>query len=341
MRRPKATARLSIVSSALLLVTASAVLPLRADDDTIDIRSRLITHFKVGSDETRFGEFEFVGGLELSSPSASLGAMSGIRLSEDRASFLGVMDTGFWYAGRLERNDNGVLTGVSDFSVSPILDADGAATDEKWRFDAEGLVVHGDEVLVSFERRSRVDIYPANAPGGSRPTGTLPLLIPLEELRNNRGLETVTVAPDASALAGAVVVVSEKSLDENGDIYAAILTGPSKGVFFVKRHSPYDITDGDFLPDGDLLLLERRFSMAGGIGMRIRRIDGSRLGPGNLVDGPVLLETDFGYQIDNMEGLDVTTDDQGQVFVTLVSDDNHSILQRNLILEFRYLGNAE
>jgi hypothetical protein len=28
----------------------------------------------------------------------------------------------------------------------------------------------------------------------------------------------------------------------------------------------------------------------------------------------------------------------GKVFVTLVSDDNHSILQRNLILEFRYVG---
>ena len=232
MRRPKATARLVIVASALLLVSASAVLPLRAEDEAIDIRSRLISHFKVGSDETRFGEFEFLGGLELSSSSASLGGMSAIRLSEGRDSFLGVMDTGFWYAGRLERNENGVLTGVSDFSVSPILDADGAASDEKWRFDAEGLMVRGDEVLVSFERNSRVDIYPARAPGGSRPTGSLPLLIPLEEFRSNRGLETITVAPEASALAGAVVVVSEKSLNQSGDIYAAILNGPSKGVFF-------------------------------------------------------------------------------------------------------------
>ncbi|MBU4528630.1 MAG: esterase-like activity of phytase family protein [Hoeflea sp.] len=333
--------RLSIITSAFALLIASTVLPVRADDESIDIRSRQITHFKVGSDQTRFGEFEFMGGLELSSSSASLGGMSAIRLSEGRDNFLGVMDTGFWYAGRFERDEDGVLTGVTDFSVSPILDADGAASDEKWRFDAEGLVVRGDEVLVSFERDSRVDIYPAKAPGGSRPTGSLPLLIPLEEFRSNRGLETITVAPETSALAGAVVVVSERSLNTSGDIYAAILTGPSKGVFFVKRHAPYDITDGDFLPNGDLLLLERRFSMAEGIGMRIRRIDGSRLGPGNLVDGPVLLETDFGYQIDNMEGLDVTTDNQGQIFVTLVSDDNHSILQRNLILEFRYLGDAQ
>lgn len=341
MIRLRTMARLSVIAGALALLTASATFPLRADDETLQISSRLIPNFRVGSDQTRFGDFEFIGGLELSSPSAALGAMSGIRLSADRNRFLGVMDTGFWYAGRFERGPDGKLIGIADFTVSPILDAEGESSQEKWRVDAEGLAVRGEEVLVSFERRSRVDVYPANAPGSSRPTGSLPLQIPLKELRNNRGLEAIMVAPEASALAGEAVVVSEKSLNASGDIYAAVLTGPSKGVFFVKRHPPYDVTDGDFLPNGDLLLLERRFSIAEGIGMRIRRIDGSRLGPGNLVDGPVLLEADFGEQIDNMEGLDVSTDEAGQTFVTLVSDDNHSILQRNLVLEFRYLGDAE
>jgi hypothetical protein len=249
------------------------------------------------------------------------------------------MDTGFWYAGRLERDDSGRMIGVEDFTVSPILDSLGNGSDEKWMFDAEGLVLRGDEVLVSFERHHRVDIYPADRPGSSTPLGSLPVLIPEYEFRGNRGLEMIAVAPAASQLSGAVVAISEKSLNENGDIFAAILTGPSKGVFFVKRDPPFDITDGDFLPNGDLLLLERRFSIAQGVGMRIRRIDGSRLGPGNLVDGETILEADYGYQIDNMEGLDVTTDADGQgLHVTMVSDDNHSILQRSLILEFRYLG---
>ncbi|TIW42540.1 MAG: hypothetical protein E5V61_22940, partial [Mesorhizobium sp.] len=48
----------------------------------------------------------------------------------------------------------------------------------------------------------------------------------------------------------------------------------------------------------------------------------------------VLLEADMGYQIDNMEGLDVWTRDDGAQMVSLMSDDNHSILQRNLYLEF-------
>ncbi len=327
-----------MVASALVLLGAVATSTLNADDGAISINSRLIETFKVGSSQTKFGDFEFVGGLELSSSSSFLGAMSAIRLADDRSRFLGVMDTGFWYAGRLERDPTGRPIGVADFTVSPILDSLGNASEEKWMFDAEGLVLRGDEVLVSFERRHRVDIYPADRPGGSTPLGSLPVLIPEVEFRGNRGLEMVAVAPEASQLSGAVVAISEKSLNTSGDIYAAILTGPSKGVFFVKRDPPFDITDGDFLPNGDLLLLERRFSIAQGVGMRIRRIDGSRLGPGNLVDGETILEADYGYQIDNMEGLDVTADEDGQIFVTLVSDDNHSILQRNLILEFRYVG---
>ena len=45
------------------------------------------------------------------------------------------------------------------------------------------------------------------------------------------------------------------------------------------------------------------------------------------------------YQIDNMEGIDAWTRADGQVMVSLISDDNHSILQRNLYLEFALHGN--
>ncbi len=41
------------------------------------------------------------------------------------------------------------------------------------------------------------------------------------------------------------------------------------------------------------------------------------------------------YQIDNMEGLDIWTRADGATMLSLMSDDNHSILQRNLYLEFR------
>ena len=111
-----------------------------------------------------------------------------------------------------------------------------------------------------------------------------------------------------------------------------------KGVFTVARSEGFDITDGAFLPDGDLLLLERRFTFASGVAMRVRRIDGATIAPGRVADGPVLFTAGMDHQIDNMEALDVWQRADGATMVSLMSDDNHSLLQRNLYLEFRLLG---
>ncbi|TGQ03354.1 hypothetical protein EN862_035585, partial [Mesorhizobium sp. M2E.F.Ca.ET.219.01.1.1] len=84
------------------------------------------------------------------------------------------------------------------------------------------------------------------------PFKALDYLVPARELRQNRGFETVTHANPYAQHEGGLVVVSEKSLDKAGNIYAAIIEGPHKGVFTVKRNDDFDITDGAFLPDGDL-----------------------------------------------------------------------------------------
>jgi hypothetical protein len=48
----------------------------------------------------------------------------------------------------------------------------------------------------------------------------------------------------------------------------------------------------------------------------------------------MLLEADLGYEIDNMEGLSVHRGAAGETVLTLVSDDNFSIIQRTLLLQF-------
>jgi hypothetical protein len=52
------------------------------------------------------------------------------------------------------------------------------------------------------------------------------------------------------------------------------------------------------------------------------------------VDGPVLLEADLGYEIDNMEGLSVHRNAGGETVLTLISDDNFLPFQRTLLLQF-------
>jgi hypothetical protein len=82
------------------------------------------------------------------------------------------------------------------------------------------------------------------------------------------------------------------------------------------------------------LVLERRFSWARGLAIRIRAVPFTAIKPGALVDGPELFIADMGQQIDNMEGLSVHRDASGALVLTLISDDNFSPLQRTLLLQF-------
>lgn len=323
----------ALVFCALLAAAA----PARADAPVrpLAISARPIVNFAIGSGETRFGKLEFIGGLELSSDNDDLGALSSFRFLTPGADFVGVADTGFWFFGRIDHDAAGRPAGVSAATLQEMVDRDGVVIGEKWHTDAEGLSVENGRATVSFERNHRVSEYALDPAGMAGPKKDLPFLVPANELRQNRGFETIALAPKDGPLAGARVLVSEKSLNRNGDIFAAVIEGPKKGVFSVARLGEFDITDGAFLPDGDLLLLERSYAMAEGVKMRIRRFAAGTIGPGARIDGEVVLQADMAHQIDNLEGLDVWTRADGATMVSMISDDNHSLLQRSLYLEFR------
>jgi hypothetical protein len=332
--RAKAIAALLVCGSALSVFFAHASghdLSLQH----LDINAFPIENFKIGSSETRFGRFEFVGGLEMTSSSRDLGGLSALRFLGAGSEFIGVADTGFWFAGTVERNEAGAPSGISGFRMRAMPDASGTRERLKWEADAEGLLVKGDQVTASFERVHRISSGKIDAQTLEFSLTDEPLPVPERELRSNKGFETLALSPEGGPLAGARVAVTEKSLNKKGDIFAAVMEGPKKGIFFVARNGAFDITDGDFLPNGDLLLLERRFNVADGIAMRLTLVKGGDIAPGATVTGETLLEADMGYQIDNMEALDVWQNAAGGTRVTLMSDDNHSILQRNILLEFK------
>jgi hypothetical protein len=82
------------------------------------------------------------------------------------------------------------------------------------------------------------------------------------------------------------------------------------------------------------LVLERKFSLIEGVGIRIRRIPLQSIAPDALVDGPAIFQADLGYEIDNMEGIDAFVTPEGETVLTMVSDDNFSMIQRTLLLQF-------
>lgn len=325
-----------LVPALALALGIATALPARAVEVVdLPVKSRVIENFRIGSDQTVFGPLEFIGGLEMTSSQMLFGAVSAIRFRPDRAHFVAIMDTGHWLTGRVTRDAAGRLSGVADLQATSMIDDKGRDNAPKWAMDVEGLALRPGEVIASYEGRARVDVYPDPGFEQSKPVERLKLAMPVARLPDNRGLETLALAPADSPLAGALVTVSELGRDGKGNLMAEVLEGPRKGVFAVKERKPFAITDGAFLPNGDLLLLERRFSFAEGVGMEIRRIPGDTIKPGAVVDGEVILAADMRSQIDNMEGLDVVTMPDGAIHIILVSDDNHSILQRNLMLEFR------
>ncbi|MEM9573817.1 MAG: esterase-like activity of phytase family protein [Pseudomonadota bacterium] len=326
----------SLVSVALF---ASTSLLHAQDIQTFDVKSRFIENFRIGSNDKQFGPLQFVGGLEMIGSSSDFGAISGIALAEDQLKFVAVADTGFWIHGKIERDENNNPTGLTDVSMSEITGKSGAPISEKWQADAEGIIVDDESITVSFERAHRIANYTTQS-------GQVPQLenefsppVPLYELRANAGFEGIALAPETAPFAGALVGISEKSLDKNKNTMGFVQAQNGDSFeFSVNRKDEFNITDLAFLPDGNLIILERRFNVSDGIGMRLRHIKAADVKQGATVDGQTLMEADFLYQIDNMEGLTITSDDDGTPRLTLVSDDNHSLLQRNLLLEFRLTG---
>ncbi|RLQ88633.1 esterase-like activity of phytase family protein [Notoacmeibacter ruber] len=304
--------------------------------EPFEVSLERIDAFHIGSDETHFGPLRFIGGLNLIGGHRHLGAFSGFRFRDDDGGrFVAVSDTGFFFFGRLERDGEGRPTGVADAAITEMTDETGRAQRAKYLSDAEGLSVDGDRASVSFERIDRIIEFQLDGQSAT-PVGRVPILIPEHELRGNGGIETLVRTPDDSPFEGARIAIAETSIDRDGNILAAVLEGPRKGLFAVKPSDRFSPTDGAILPGGRLLLLERSFSLARGVGMQLRVIDLNEIKPGAVVDGEVILTTDMRYQIDNMEGIDVFRTEDGATRIGIISDDNKSLLQRTLYLEFEF-----
>ncbi|WP_447411886.1 esterase-like activity of phytase family protein, partial [Clostridium perfringens] len=77
-----------------------------------------------------------------------------------------------------------------------------------------------------------------------------------------------------------------------------LVGGPTPGQFSVRRTDDFDISDAVLLPSGDLLVLERKFSLFSGVGIRIRRLRLADIAPAATIDGPTIFIADFGQEID-------------------------------------------
>jgi hypothetical protein len=333
---------------AIALVLALAVLAGKGGADSnrhrlpepVTVAAYAIPHFRHGDAATmRFGPLEYIGGLELRGAHPNFGGISAIRVTPDGHRFLAVTDTGDWVEGALSYL-NGRIAAITGVTIAPVIGPGGQRAKDIGLWDSESLAIDGDVLFVGIEREHAILAFDRSK-GGLRAEGrSIPLPAFVRAWPENRGIEALGIMPAASPYAGRLIGLSERSGDRDGPSEGFVMRrdGSDAFRFRLSRSDGFDITALDFLPNGDLVVLERYFTPVRGVAMRLRRVKATAIQPEATVDGEVLLVADKSYHVDNMEGLSIHRNAVGEIIFTMVSDDNFSVAQRTLLLQFRWLG---
>jgi hypothetical protein len=287
--------------------------------------------FSTGEDaKSSVGKLRHLGTLKLSSADGDFGGLSGLIVSADGARFLAITDNSNWLTGTLSYR-GGKLVGLQGTSIAPLLDPKGKPLSGK-SGDAEGLTGSLDgDVFVSFERDHRIWRYAFGKDGLAAKAVAVPAPAQLAQAPDNGGLEGIGRLQD-----GRLLALTESFHDDAGNIRGWLLKdGADPEAVTLKRRAPFDLTDVQQLPGGDVLTLERRFNRIGGVGFAMRRIKGADVVGGAVLDGDVVADAGMNFIIDNMEGLSVRTDDDGRTLVYVVSDNNfNEPVQQTLLMLF-------
>ena len=316
--------RCALLACLFLLVTADArAEPLEIDADPVPLNPR-------DREQSRIDRIHYLAGFELRSDAAHWGGLSGMRLVGNGGRLLAISDLGFWITFALRHVDGGRLISVGEGFMAPLLDETGAPLAGKRRADAEALARGTDgSLLVAFERDHRIWRY---GPAGDPFQATAKPMDPpkgIEELPGNGGIEAMAVlGPER------ILLLSEEGTDAAGDVRGWIGSPGDWAALSVVRTGRFKPTDLALLPDGDLLLLERRYSPVGGPAARLSILPATEIRPGARLIGQPIAELVLPLSVDNFEALAAAPAPGGGTLIYLLSDDNRSMLQRTLLLQF-------
>jgi hypothetical protein len=311
-----------------------------APERALSIAVHPFSQFVHGSDERRFGDLEFLWGAELDCPDADFGGFSGLCIPAPGKRFLAINDQGKWLTGNLVLK-NGMLDSVSDAMIAPMRNADGQTLTELWQDDTESLAFDGTTAFVGAEIENTILTFPiarafAAGKGFDAGAGSISMPPDAADLHPLFGFEALGFLPARSAYAGAMIAIGEDDPAEEGRIPGFILRADGPVLRFrMRKEGRFRITDLAFLPGGDMLVLERAASVWSTLRIRIRRVALGEIQDGAEIGGKTIFEAGTGTKIDNMEGLSIHENAAGEAILTMISDNNFSVLQRTLLLQWR------
>lgn len=322
---------------AALVVAALAAWPQVAGAADITVTAAPVTKFRGAELDQPVGQLIFRGGLTLQSQEDMFGGLSSVTVTgpEQRVAF--VTDRGQFISGQLAYDEQDRLLSFIGVRTDALLNSKGEVLPRQYARDAEGMdTIWRDgqpvAVRVGFEHLTRVADFTITdgRPGGAAREVQIPQW--LTDLRTNESLESVCIAPPSSPVAGSTLLIAEGALDTDGNHRVEMLGVNDKGPLGYVNTPLVNPTDCAFLPNGDLLVLERGVALFSFV-MQLRRVPADQVRPGVLMQGEMLLSAEGG-EVDNMESLMVHTTPGGETRILMGSDNNFNDWQRTLILEF-------
>lgn len=338
MRRPAVLAAgLLVAGGVAALGVAVSLEPRLARAEDATINAAQINVFMGAEAGERVQGLIWRGGLEMRGPSDTFGGLSGLGFVSAQGHLVMVSDRGRFLSGQLiydEAQRPLTLVGVS---IDAIQNSRGVILPRPYTRDAEALTIierdgEAAAVRVGFENLTRVadfDLIDGRPQGAAREV-TIPEW--LTDTRTNSTLEAVCIAPPASPIAGSTLLLTEGIVDDDGLHSAWLLGRNDRGPVSYLSSPDKNPTDCAFLPNGDLLVLERGTALLS-FNMTLKRVAAADVKPGAHMEGEVLLESS-GSDIDNMEAVAVHTAPDGSTRISLVSDNNFNDWERSLLLEF-------
>jgi hypothetical protein len=299
-----------------------------------------VARFFPGSDERRAGDLEFLSSAELQCADKAFGGWSAIRVYPDGKRFLAISDQGHWMSGGMVF-DQGRIVAIANAELAPLLGEDGSSLASRWEHDSESLAFDGGIAHIGIEVENRIYRYRFSDGGLDAKGQAIPLPPELADLHDLYGLESLGLMPVQSGTPGALIAIAEDAPEGNGRIPGWII--PENGAvsrFHVQKSDRFRVTDIAFLPEGDMVLMERIQSIWAPLQIRLRRVALAEVKDGAVLEGREIFRADATAQIDNFEGLSINLNAAGETIVTMISDNNFSALQRTLLMQWKLVGQA-
>ena len=230
---------------------------------------------------TRLGKLTFLGGVHLTSTDPAFGGFSSLSVAGDRFTMLSD-------GGNVLRFRMGADWQPHTIWSGPLPDGPGIGWVKSDR-DSESMATDGQHVWVGFERANAIWRYAADfrrAEGQVKPA-------PMRKWPGNGGAEAMAELPDGRfAVISEVAHVPPRYWATNdkarlrtriGLLFAGDpLRHPDPHRFAYVETGRYDVSDATALPNGDLLVLNRRFSLPFRFSTLIVRVKAADLVPGGI-----------------------------------------------------------